>query len=142
MKKSIVLIIAVVYLASIIAIGFFGMQIAAYNEQIYATEIIITNQGMQNSDGEDGIGNYFTVYYDPNGTIDDNVFRLTWQVLPENCTNKKVHFIISEKKKNLVEVRNDGVIILKGTGVVPIEMESETSPKATQSFSLVILKKK
>ena len=41
MKKSIVILIGVVYIMSIIVIGFFGMKITSYNTTVYPDEIEI-----------------------------------------------------------------------------------------------------
>ena len=38
MKKSVALVIAAVFFASIVIVGFFGMRVVSYNEKIYISE--------------------------------------------------------------------------------------------------------
>ena len=52
MKKSVILLIFVIYVASIVVIGFFGVKIASYNPTIYVSSIEILNEVRVNTSNE------------------------------------------------------------------------------------------
>ena len=134
MKKSIILIIFVLYLASIVVIGFFGITISAYKTQIYATDIELMNDEIQTSTV---IGKYIELMYDPDGDEDVNVFFLKWRVLPEDTTNKNVDFIYNESK-GLIEIDRFGIVKIKGRGAINVQIVCQTNPAINQTVRFII----
>ena len=52
MKKSVVVLIGIIYIASIFVVGFFGMQIKAFDTIIYISDIECSNENViANPDG-------------------------------------------------------------------------------------------
>lgn len=84
MKKSVIILIGVIYLASIFVVGFFGAKVKAFTETIYITKIECTNEGIVD------IGEYRQIKfkYNPNGNVEDNTMIITYKVLPEDATMK------------------------------------------------------
>ena len=133
MKKSIILIILILYLSSIVVIGFFCMSIAVYQQQIYATEIKLMNTDIKSSEA---IGKYIEFSFDPDGDEDSNVYFLTWRVLPEDTTNKNVNFIYDET--DIIEIEKNGIIRIKKRGVAVVKIASETNPAVNEVFRIII----
>lgn len=93
MKKSTIIIIILIYLASIVIINFFGMAIFSYDEVIYATKVECINQDMQpNSEGiKQVILNY----------SDGLTYRIEHKVYPENVSTKEITYIYDTNNKYL-----------------------------------------
>ena len=85
MKKSTIVIILLVYLASIVVINFFGMAILAYNVKVYATKIECVNPDMRiNSEGM----KQAVIKYSEGLT-----YRIEHKTYPENATVKNITYI-------------------------------------------------
>ena len=101
MKKSTLVIIAIVYVASIIFISFFGMKYKVYNEFFPVTEILILNEKDERtyigetSAGEMLIATPFTKPANKED-ISGTMIQLMWKVVPDNATIKDVQFIYEE----------------------------------------------
>ena len=46
MKKSVIILIGIIYIASIFVVGFFGMKIKSFDTIIYITDIECTNENV------------------------------------------------------------------------------------------------
>ena len=85
MKKSVIILIGIIYVASIFVVGFFGMQIKAFNTIIYITDIECTNEEVVTKiDGTKEI----KFDYDANKDDMENSIILTYAVYPSNATAK------------------------------------------------------
>ena len=84
MKKSVVIIIGIIYLASIFVVGFFGTKIKAFNEMVYITNIECINEGLVD------YGTYKEIAFDynPDGTILENSLFIDYKVYPSNSTKR------------------------------------------------------
>ena len=120
MKKSIVIIIGVIYIASIIFIGFFGMKMTAYNPTIYATKIECTNDEVKPKEDY----KYILAYYDPSKPASENVYQILWKVYPEDCTNKKVVFVY-DKDSEVASVDDFGRVWIKKSGIFYVTIQNE-----------------
>ena len=64
MKKSVVILIAIIYVASIALVSFFGLQFKVFEEVIPVESVEILNDGLKHNDTW---GNYVTVSPDASG---------------------------------------------------------------------------
>ncbi len=116
MKKSVVILIAIIYIASIALVSFFGLQFKVFNEIIYSNKIELLNEDIKidkngnpyarATEGEDGVWRY----------------QLEYRVYPDNVTNDAVTFSY-DNNNNTVSVDENGVVTMtKKGGSVTIEI--------------------
>ena len=84
MKKSVVILIAIIYVASIALVTFFGLKHNTFFDDILVEEVKITNEGIKYT--KDGL-KYAVLL---NG---ETQYQIEYTVLPENAVNKDVTFI-------------------------------------------------
>lgn len=133
MKKSIVLLIGVIYIASIIFIGFFGMKITAYKVDIYVSDIEILNEDLKVSNGKNSI----VFSYDPQASKEENVYFLTWRVYPENATNKSVNFVY-DTQSTVASVDKAGRIWVNKPGVLTIQIVSNQKSSVSKEIIFIV----
>ena len=122
MKKSVVILIAIIYIASIALVSFFGLQLKTFNEVVYSTSIELLNEDI----GLDKNGNNYAMAEKG----EDGIWRyqLQWRVHPDNVTNDGVTFSY-DNQNNTVFIDEDGVITFTQKGVVTVEiLPKDSSP--------------
>lgn len=87
MKKSVVIIIALIYIASIALVSFFGLQFKVFEEIVDVESIEITNEGQKHSEQH---GDYVVVKPNANG---EYKFQIRYRVFPDDATNTEVDFV-------------------------------------------------
>lgn len=119
MKKSFIIIIMAIYLASIIFIGFFGIELSSYNQTFYVNQITITN------DNYNATTNRIIATYQPYNPQTDlynpNIVQLEWRVYPENASNRVVSFTSDSAKAT---VNSMGTVIFSSPGTAKITIRS------------------
>ena len=103
MKKSVMIIIGIIYVASIVVINFFGMKVFVYNKTIDVEQIVCRNK----TDEEKGIvvstfesyngetGTAITIKFDKpanKNLMTGTMLQLDLRVLPDNATKKELSF--------------------------------------------------
>ena len=79
MKKSVLIVIGLVYIASILIIGFFGMRQVVYSNIIYVREIECINEEARD------MGSYKMIVID---YVEGNTgVQLSYRVTPDDATN-------------------------------------------------------
>lgn len=134
MKKSTLILIAIVYIASIVLISIFGMKSVVYNEIIPVTEIKCLNETDRNStvkyNGDTKIIEVAFGGYNEENPLAGTTLTIIWRVLPDNASNKGVKFVYDESFNDRVEfVKDDegnelGMIIFKSKVVMPLRIMS------------------
>lgn len=117
MKKSVVILIGLIYAASIVLVSFFGLQYKQFNEIVYVSSVEIINApdktAVDKETGEE-IKTYF-VYKDEATGL--RTFQIEWRVEPiETVTNKNVKFIYTEDPR--FSVSETGLVTFYEGGVV------------------------
>ena len=113
MKKSILVLIVIAYIASIVIISVFGMKAVIYNEVIPVTKVECLNESDDKTTvkySSDGIKR-IEIQYDEPGDPNDltgTMIQLVWRVTPDNATKKEVTFVYDETLENLTFVKRDG----------------------------------
>ena len=132
MKKSVLIIILVIYVASIMFIGFFGMEIALFDEKLYVEQIIVTNETCEQysvHDSESEGITYITFFYDNSYEGDwqsgynPNTVILGYRVVPEDATNRSVSFSYDENYDGgnpYGEVTENGIVRFKRWGSITV----------------------
>ena len=144
MKKSTLIMIAIVYIASIVVISIFGMKSVVYNEVIPVTKIECLNQSDDKTQVEyDGDIKVISVEYKKPGNAENltgTMVQLSWRVLPDNASNKKVKFVRNQNSRAEFvkdEAGNEvGLILFTGKVVLNIKI---MSTDGTQIFDEIVV---
>lgn len=115
MKKSVVILIAVIYVAAIALVSFFGIKSELLEETVYVSGIELVGDDIKTS--ETGAKSV-RVYLDSNG---HGEYQLDWRVTPTNATNTKVIFNYDESK-TYVSVDENGLVKFVRPGVITVTL--------------------
>ena len=145
MKKSTIILIAIVYIASIVVISVFGLKAKIFGEVIPVTAIECLNKTDRDAFVEklDDITTINLQYKGPGSIENPNegtMLQLVYRVLPDNATNKKVKFEYNESLTRLQFVKDDkgndlGLILFSGTGIFHVQiMATDGSQKVADVY--------
>lgn len=102
MKKPVIVIVAIIYVAAILLVGFFGVQAQFDNLTIYATKVECINENRYDAKGEllvevvqhqeagwthIKLHDFRQIYYEEAAS-----FKIDWRVTPTDVTNSEVRF--------------------------------------------------
>lgn len=133
MKKSIIILIGVIYVASIIFIGFFGMKISAYNQTVYVTGLECINEEVKVSNNKKSI-----IYtYKEDVAKEENVYILAWKVYPENSSDKSVKFVYDTSSK-VASVDSNGRVWVNKKGVLTIQIVSQNNENVKEEITFLV----
>lgn len=88
MKKSVVILIALIYVASIALVGFLGLKAKSYNDIVYPQSVEILNSYTIDS----RTGNK-SINFKP-ANREDKILKLECRIVPDNANNKKIFYDI------------------------------------------------
>ena len=87
MKKSVVILIALIYVASIAIVGFLGLEANSYNDVIQVETVKFTNECITSPQ----TGEKFIVLYAKDG----NSIQLNAELTPDNASDKKIIYTLA-----------------------------------------------
>lgn len=131
MKKSTIILIAIVYIASIVVISVLGLKAKIYDEIFSVTSIECLNETDDNVYVEEYNGKkVINIQYEGEGnmeTLEGTMVQLVYRVLPDNATNKKVKFVYNETLTRIHFVKDDkgndlGLVLFTGTGIFNVRI--------------------
>ena len=102
MKKSVIILIALIYVASIVLVSYLGRKAKSYNDIIYPESLVIENE-YYTVNGEKHID--VTANADGTGTLQFNC-----KILPDNANNKTIIYTVDDNLKNYVTISEDGLL--------------------------------
>ena len=122
MKKSVLILILVIYVASIVVIGFFGVKVGTFNVTAYVEEIQLTNEEVVMD--PNGVDQYIIIHFTPynEGENNPNFVQLYYKVIPEDATFRNVTFEHAENEK--ASVNSIGTVIFTGRTTLTIYITS------------------
>ena len=124
MKKSVLIVIGLVYIASILIIGFFGMRQVVYSNIIYVKEIECINEEARD------MGSYKMIVVD---YVEGNTgVQLSYRVTPDDATNKDVQFVYNEEQ-NVALVTELGAVIFNSPGLIIVQIKSTDGSVASET---------
>lgn len=110
MKKSVIILIGVIYIIAVAMVSFFGLKTQVYNEKIYISKIELLNENIQTtSKGE----NILIVNYDDGPVIIER------KIYPDNATKKVVEYKY-DKTNQVATVDQMGVVTFSEPGAVTV----------------------
>lgn len=106
MKKSVILIITMIYIVSVVIVGFIGLKMRVYDEIIYVTDIVCTVTGFEPTNiSEDLMKEYgCNLYYYIPVTENDITIEVRSRVVPDNATSSSVRYSIDNNDKDYVSL--------------------------------------
>jgi len=140
MKKSVVILIAIIYVLAIALVSFFGLQFKMFEQIIPVETLEILNEGLLQSEKW---GRYTVV----NLVGGNGEFRIEYRVHPDDATNKTLDFkptVVtgSDTVLDHVSVGENGVVTINGLtefAVVKITVTSLDNVEATQTITLMLI---
>ena len=129
MKKSVVIIIALIYVASIILVSFFGLQFKVFEEVIPVERIEITNEGQKYSET---LGDYIVIYPDENG---ERRVKIDYRVYPDDATKMAVDFAYEEV--DYATVDENGIVTFTSPGAIKIRVIATDGSNAEDTILII-----
>ncbi len=126
MKKSVIILIAIIYIASVVLVSFFGLQYKSFKEIVYTTGIELLNTDIKTADNGE---KYVVIRPDENG---ERKYQILYRVHPDNATDPGVSFSY-DKQNTSVSIDENGVVTFtkKGAVIVEIIAKDGSGAKAT-----------
>ncbi len=121
MKKSVILLILIVYVASIMIVGFYGIKIKVYDEKIMVEDIICENleefncvdcettdkESFKKRFEEKGINYCAMIDFSSEYAEKGYVFVVKFAVLPRTATKQGIEFIFDSGDQTTSSVENN-----------------------------------
>ena len=158
MKKSMIIAIIVVYIASIVAVNFFGLQVKNFEGKLYVSNIecnvalvdvgdgdtreVKSKQDVQNSARTNYTFDFVAGSYDETDeSIQENPNKVTieYHVFPETADNRNVKFIFDEEAaKGLVVFKEDiAMFVFLRWGGLTITVEAEDGSQVKEEIYIL-----
>ena len=129
MKKSVVIIIALIYIASIALVSFFGLQHKVFEEVIGVERVEITNEGMKYSETH---GDYIVIRPNEQG---ERRIQINYHVYPDNASNTKVDF--AYEQVDYASVDEFGVVTFTSPGVLKVRIIATDGSNAEDTITII-----
>lgn len=126
MKKSVVILILIIYIASIALVSFFGLAHSTWDEAVVSESITITNEDVVTNES----GMFVVLTYKEGETA----YKINYTLLPEKTTNKAVNFITDDD--TIATVSDEGVVTFKKGGVVEVQLIAADGSGASAKLSI------
>ena len=130
MKKSVVVLIGIIYVASIAVVSFFGLQFKVFNEVIPVESIEILNEGLKYNETW---GNYVVIYADEDGLWR---YKIDYRVHPDNASNDKVSFTYDDTNTN-VTVDDSGLVVFTAPGSVKVFIIATDGSNVQETVTII-----
>ena len=125
MKKSVVILIALIFIASVVTVSFFGLQFKTFEEVVYVESIEILDPNMKIGDAGE---QYVVILPDANGV---RQYQINYRVYPDNATDSSVIYSYDEQNTN-VSIDENGIVTFQKKGAVTVQViANDGSAKAT-----------
>ena len=121
MKKTSIILIAVIYICAIVLVSFFGLNYKEFNKIVYADSVEVINTPNEFMPDEEG--NQVKVYIvKKDETTGLRQFQIEWRIEPaESVSNKNVRFVYDSSPNYTIEA-NGLVTFTKGGVSVTIKV--------------------
>ena len=131
MKKSTIIIIGIIYVAAIVVIGFFGMNIFVDKEIVYANKIEFVNSEIKLTSSKQK----YIEYKYKNG--EENSLNLEVSVSPEDASDKS--FVFSyDSSRGIIDIDENGAVTIKKKGLITINVMLKINSSVSDTIMLDI----
>ena len=129
MKKTVVIIIALIYIASVALVSFFGLQFKVFEEVIPVERVEITNEGQKSSESQ---GDYIVIRPNEKG---ERRVKIDYHVYPDNASNSKVDFAYEQVPYATVD--EYGVVTFSSPGVLKVRIIATDGSNAEDTLTII-----
>lgn len=129
MKKSVITIIALIYVASVALVSFFGLQYKVFEEVVPVERVEITNEGQKPSAT---FGDYIVI--EPNEKGERRI-KIDYHVYPDNASNTTVDF--AYEQVDCASVDEYGVVTFSAPGVLKVTIIATDGTNAQDSITII-----
>ena len=113
MKKSVVILIAIIYVSAIVLVSYLGLREQSFNDITYPESLVIDNQ-YEIINGE----KYITATMNDDGT---GSLQLMCRILPEDANNTKIIYAFDDPKyANYITISEDGLITIANSALLDL----------------------
>lgn len=142
MKKSVVILIAIIYVASIALVSFFGLKFKVFEEIVYVETVELLNTDIKPAPSSYDCDYYVTVQANSSG---ERRYQVLHRVHPDNATDQRVDFVLNPVQTGSSEVQatidENGLVIFSGTGraavIVTVVAKNGTGENASVSLLII-----
>ena len=144
MKKSVVILIALIYVISIVVVGFYGMQFKIFEEIIPTEKVeILTDDGYTyydltetDEEGNEIKGKYVIIQPNEKG---EYKYQIRYKIIPDDATEKGVTFAVDENKTSSdFSVSETGLVTIFGRGKMAKIFVESAVESAETGFIIII----
>lgn len=137
MKKSVVIIIALIYVASIALVSFFGLQFKVFNEVIPVERVEITNKTTDADKLQTvpSLGDCIVIYPNEKGELR---YQINYRVHPDDATNAEVTFALDGYNASIDQ---NGVVVFTDNGYAKIRVIAADGTNAEDTITIIARKK-
>ena len=142
MKKSVIILIGIIYLASIALVSFFGLKFKVFEEIIPVERVEILDDTLK--PGNENFDFYKVIELDSDGK---GRYQIKYRVYPDNATNQEVDFILTPMNSGddsvPATIDENGVVIFEKQGavIVSVVARDSTGEDSEVSIALMAVKK-
>ena len=129
MKKSVVILIALIYIAAIALVSFFGLQFKVFEEVVPVESVEITNEGQKYSPSQ---GDYIILFPNEKG---ERRLKIDYRINPDNASNTEVDF--AYEQKDVASVDEYGVVTFTGPGMLKVTIIAQDGSNAEDSILII-----
>ena len=129
MKKSVVILIALIYIAAIALVSFFGLQFKVFEEVVPVDSIEITNEGQKYSPSQ---GDYIILFPNEKG---ERRLKIDYRINPDNASNTEVDF--AYEQSHVASVDEYGVVTFTGPGMLKVTIIAQDGSNAEDSILII-----
>ena len=129
MRKSVIILIGVIFVLAVFTVSFFGLKTQVYDEKIYISKIEIINEDVkQTNSGE----NYIIIDYDE----DNPNFIIQRKIYPENATTKVVEYLYDETNP-FATVDSTGVVTFTSSGAITVYVSAKDGSGVMTTLKII-----
>ena len=139
MKKSVIILILIIYIGSIVFVGFFGMKMVSYNPTVLPERIECINSDMKlvipkdENDQPIEAEAYKSVRL---RWTEGLQYQLEWRVYPDNAS-QKVQFIYTSEMATIDE---NGLVSFSKHGTLTFSIACEEFSTVLQRVKIIVIK--
>ena len=131
MKKSVIILIALIYIASVVLVSFFGLQYKSFKEIVYTTGIELLNTDLKINEET---GETYVVIR-PDKETGERKYQILYRVHPDNATDPGVSFAY-DKQNTAVSIDENGVVTFTKRGAVIVEIIAKDGSGAKATLTI------
>ena len=132
MKKSVIVIIGVIYIMAIAVVSFFGLKIETFNQTTYVERVECINEELKVA--VDGT-KYIVVHYQ-DGVDTPTVVQLQWRVYPDEASRKNVSFAYDETS-TVATVNAFGAVVFNKKGTITIQILAMDGSSKSETVKVI-----